>query len=315
MFAKILLLVGLTSSVLSCDRRPLASIKAYITVVRRLDRPVIRYVEGVRFENLMDYRSIDVTNTTIPELCESSVRNLENLETLSMISVGITNIYQRAFRNVPRLKYLSLSLNKISYIQEGVFNELPLHSLYLSANKIEEIHAAAFDNMPYLRVIHLDRNKIRRIDGRWFANSPSLRIVDFNFNGISEVPRRAFENLHPDHGDLVMIKLQHNAITRVHHKSFRGDEHNWVLQLTKNNISGFLSEDLYEAVRHLREVDLRGNQIDCVPDEVNNRISNTMLRINIRDNPISCVCLRRLRQYFRIQRNVVFSTTINCFSL
>lgn len=272
------------------------------------------HLRSVKLSNLDYYSYIDVINTSVPELCANAITDLSYLRSLSLNYLGIGRIEPGSFGNLPNLRYLALSLNNITYLRKGVFNGMNLVKLYLSANSIQKIDPEAFDHMPYLETLFLDRNQIQQLDGRWFARCPKIRMLNLNFNQIAELPGHAFKSLVSEQNELV-IKLHHNGIRQISNKMLRGNEYNLILQLGHNKINGVFTVDLYENVKHIKELDLKANGIHCVTERVIHRIANSRFRLNLYDNPIDCTCLRLMEKYREIQRNIAFYPNSNCLKL
>lgn len=301
-----LIVVLCSSSALSCDKKPLLNVSAYI-----FNRNAgFREVSNVKLLNLELYERIDVKDAVIPQLCEGSVVDMPMLQSLSLNLLGIEEIRPGAFRNVPQLRTLALSVNNITRIPAGVFNHLGLSSLYLSANAISEIAPNAFDDMPGLEKLYLDNNRIKRINGEWFRNTPNIQILALNLNQIEEIPPHSFKNLDTER-NRVTIKLQKNRIKRIHDKAFSGTEYGVILQLAHNEIDTF-SRQLYNSVKNMRVVDLKANQISCISDEILALLVNIPLYVNLDQNPISCECVPRFKSFSRSKKEFFYRTTLKC---
>lgn len=292
--------------VLSCDKKPLLNVSAFVFNRYR----GFREVHNVKLVNLESYERIDVKDILLPQLCEGSVVDMPMLQSLSMNVLGIEELKPGAFRNVPQLRTLALSVNNITRIPSGVFNNLGLTSLYLSANAISEIAPNAFDNMPGLEKLYLDNNKIHKINGEWFRDTPNIQILGLNLNLIEEIPPHAFKNLDTER-NRVTIKLNKNHIKRIHEKAFSGREYGVILQLAHNEIDSF-SRQFYNNVKNMRVVDLKANRISCISDEILALLVNIPLYVNLDQNPISCECMPRFRSYARSKKEFFYKTTLKC---
>lgn len=291
---------------LSCDKKPLLNVSAYVFNRNR----GFREVSNVKLVNLEMYERIDVKDAVIPQLCEGSVVDMPMLQSLSLNLLGIEEIRPGAFKNLPYLRTLALSVNNITRIPAGVFNHLGLTSLYLSANMITEIAPNAFDDMPGLEKLYLDNNQIHRINSEWFRNSPNIQILALNLNLIEEIPPHAFKHLAMER-NRVTIKLQKNRIKRIHGKAFTGTEYGVILQLAHNQIDSF-SRQLYNNVKSMRVVDLKANQISCISDEILALLVNVPLYVNLDQNPISCECMPRFKSFSRNRKAFFYKTTLKC---
>lgn len=115
------------------------------------------------------YDHIEFSEQNIPILKENSIKDIENLDELTMQNCRIEKIEPGAFRNLPQLRKLSLKGNEIDYVPEGVFNNLEISTLDLSQNRIRNIEAESLSNMPMLLNINLADNLIQSWNPRYFV--------------------------------------------------------------------------------------------------------------------------------------------------
>lgn len=113
------------------------------------------------------YDHIEFTEQNIPILKKNSIKDIENLDELTIQNCGIEEIEPGAFRNLPLLRKLTLKGNEIDYVPEGVFNNLKISTLDLSQNRIRDIAAESLSNMPMLLNINLADNLIQSWNPRY----------------------------------------------------------------------------------------------------------------------------------------------------
>lgn len=131
---------------------------------------------------------------------------------------SVKTVYENQFRNLWKLRLLSLSHNKIDYVSVDAFNDLNnLERLYLAFNKIRTLEATTFDSLRNLKElslyenriqclhpeiffklgsaveIWLSKNRIRSLDERIFAKQSNLRHIALNGNKLVEIPKKLFE--------------------------------------------------------------------------------------------------------------------------
>ncbi|XP_055384318.1 acidic leucine-rich nuclear phosphoprotein 32 family member A [Condylostylus longicornis] len=111
----------------------------------------------------------------------------EALESLSLINVGLTTL--RGFPNLPNLRKLELSDNRISNGLENLVTSPKLTYLNLSGNKIKDLEALKpLENFKSLKVLDLFNNPATAIENyreKTFAMLRSLKYLDgFDFNEI-----------------------------------------------------------------------------------------------------------------------------------
>lgn len=125
---------------------------------------------------LQDAYHIEIVNQSLPVLCSGSIKDLPKLDKLKLQNDGITGIEAGAFQNVPVLRDVRISYNKIKTIKKGVFNYLNVKLLNLQHNGIETIENGAFDNMPELTILELDINGNNNCRP-WCKNRPKSTFV------------------------------------------------------------------------------------------------------------------------------------------
>ena len=83
----------------------------------------------------------------------------KNLKAITIRNGVIREIHQRDLKPFSHLEYLDLTDNDIEIIEEGLFNYNPdLAVIWISSNKIHQIHSNVFDNLNKLIHLYLDDN-------------------------------------------------------------------------------------------------------------------------------------------------------------
>uniref|UniRef100_A0A8C5HWR9 SLIT and NTRK-like family, member 3a n=1 Tax=Gouania willdenowi TaxID=441366 RepID=A0A8C5HWR9_GOUWI len=118
----------------------------------------------------------------------------------------IQKIYRSDFWNFSSLDLLHLGNNRISYVQEGAFINLPnLKSLYLNGNDIERLTPGMFRGLQMLSYLYFEYNVIREIQPNSFALMPNLQLVFLNDNLLRFLPNDAFAGT-----NLARLNLRNN---------------------------------------------------------------------------------------------------------
>ncbi|XP_040205232.1 SLIT and NTRK-like protein 3 [Rana temporaria] len=105
----------------------------------------------------------------------------------------IQKIYRSDFWNFSSLDLLHLGNNRISYVQEGAFINLPnLKSLYLNGNDIERLTPGMFRGLQSLNYLYFEYNMIREIQPAAFSLMPNLKLLFLNDNLLRTLPTDAF---------------------------------------------------------------------------------------------------------------------------
>lgn len=118
----------------------------------------------------------------------------------------IQKIYRSDFWNFSSLDLLHLGNNRISYVQEGAFVNLPnLKSLYLNGNDIEQLTAGMFRGLHMLSYLYFEYNVIREIQPNSLSLMPNLQLVFLNDNLLRSLPTDAFAGT-----NLARLNLRNN---------------------------------------------------------------------------------------------------------
>lgn len=249
-------------------------------------------------------------------MCPNAVSDMEQLYSFVLQDDDVEEILPGAFRNVSNLRELSIINNKLSIVQDGVFNNLNVSTLDLSNNEITEIDSAAFDDMSLLRTINLQNNKLKLIDNNWFRNCKKLYNLVFEGNLITSIPMEAFKNVIGKHKYNIYeletsIILSNNKIKFIHPKAFNGIEGLGKLYLDQNQIKS-LNEDTFKGLKYFKMLDLNNNQLKCLPEDTTNILSADVTYLE--DNPWDCECLKIIKRYsIKNKKNVQIQyATMNC---
>uniref|UniRef100_A0A672GPL7 SLIT and NTRK-like family, member 3a n=1 Tax=Salarias fasciatus TaxID=181472 RepID=A0A672GPL7_SALFA len=118
----------------------------------------------------------------------------------------IQKIYRSDFWNFSSLDLLHLGNNRISYVQEGAFINLPnLKSLYLNGNDIERLTPGMFRGLQMLSHLYFEYNVIREIQPNSFSLMPNLQLVFLNDNLLRSLPSDTFAGT-----NLARLSLRNN---------------------------------------------------------------------------------------------------------
>ncbi|XP_042534754.1 SLIT and NTRK-like protein 3 [Dipodomys spectabilis] len=116
-----------------------------------------------------------------------------NAKKLYLSSNLIQKIYRSDFWNFSSLDLLHLGNNRISYVQDGAFLNLPnLRSLFLNGNDLEKLTPGMFRGLQSLHYLYFEFNVIREIQPAAFSLMPNLQLLFLNNNLLRTLPTDAF---------------------------------------------------------------------------------------------------------------------------
>ncbi|XP_014678097.1 PREDICTED: acidic leucine-rich nuclear phosphoprotein 32 family member A-like [Priapulus caudatus] len=128
---------------------------------------------------MSEIRELNLDNsrsTTIEGLTDEFV----NLESLSMINVGLTSL--KNFQKLPNLKRLELSDNRISGGLQLLAGSPKLQQLTLSGNKIKDLETLEplkdYHNLKSLDLFNCEVTNIENYRQKVFELIPSLKYLD-----------------------------------------------------------------------------------------------------------------------------------------
>lgn len=79
-------------------------------------------------EDLRDAYRLEVVHQSIPALCEGSVSGFPRLDKLVLQDDGIEEVEAGAFRDLPVLRELRITYNRIGRVRNGVFDGLKVRT-------------------------------------------------------------------------------------------------------------------------------------------------------------------------------------------
>ena len=119
----------------------------------------------------------------------------EKLEKLYLSKNQIAELSQDSFQDLPSLKELSLSNNKLTSrsIDGKVFNLPNLKTLDVSFNKLSKISRRLLDSLSSLKRLDLSVNDINNIEDGSLQMTSSIEYLNISNNNIREVSPAMFQ--------------------------------------------------------------------------------------------------------------------------
>ena len=240
--------------------------------------------ENVKFTDLEIYGkhkvSVNLNNkifqkslTNITRLLCMNFRlsNLTNLNTgiekISFSNLSMRNIELYYFKNLIKLKHLSINYNDFNIIKNFIFEDLnKLEYLILTYNNITNIESSSFKGLYSLLVLNLNFNAILEL------NIDTFKIMDQSGNHLAKM--------------INYIYLRKSKLKVIRSRLFVFDEmvsidlsNNQIIYIEKNAFS----------IKNIDYLYLQGNKLSSIDEYVFHTINITLL-LSIFDNKIICDC-------------------------
>jgi leucine-rich repeat-containing G protein-coupled receptor 8 len=233
-----------------------------------------------KFENL---KYLNMSNSSISNLDPSFYLKTPKLEVLLLVESRLTS--EVVFKNLPNLKRLDLSLNKLVKLRENLFENLPdLHVLDLSNCETVISEPNLFSNMKKLTCLNLERNRIESDLIFFSAGLKSLNMKECDLERIGDssflkkltelsiliLSKNKLKNLSQDmfHSmkNLKYLDLSQNSFTRLHPEQFISLSNLEVLDLSQNSFTR-LHPEQFISLSNLEVLDLSENKLDMLHSE------------------------------------------------
>ncbi|XP_048840063.1 leucine-rich repeat-containing G-protein coupled receptor 6 [Brienomyrus brachyistius] len=207
----------------------------------------------------------------------------------------------------PLTSYLDLSMNNISELQPGAFQNLHfLAELRLSGNHLKQIPGTVFSGLYNLKVLMLQNNHLERLQSEVPWDLPNLLSLRLDANLISEVPEQTFSGLrslrHLWLDDNVLAEIPVRALSRlpslqamtlalnrimhIPDGAFRNLSSLVVLHLHNNMIQS-LGQTCFEGLHNLETLDLNYNNLQEFPAAI--RTLAKLQELGFHNNDIRCI--------------------------
>lgn len=233
-----------------------------------LKNTTLSYIEPGAFSDL-GQAGLNLDSNQLTTV-STGVFNGTKILSIALVKNQIATINSGAFDDMPFLKYIDLSDNKISQWNPNWFrNTLQLANVIFSANHIEELPEATLKNL---------RSKRRAADGTLVYTD-----VLFDYNKIHRIHPNAFEG----HTEFDTFNLAGNMLESLPPELFSCFEKINTVDL-KNNKFICLSDDELLSMRNVSIVKLRGNPLQEECSQKIRRLSKSEnINVSISGDPFS----------------------------
>eukprot|EP00095_Tigriopus_kingsejongensis_P011078 maker-scaffold23_size669530-snap-gene-5.24 protein:Tk11078 transcript:maker-scaffold23_size669530-snap-gene-5.24-mRNA-1 annotation:"toll " len=204
---------------------------------------------------LLNLSRNDITNDWLNTDAFSS---LHQLRALDLSHNQLARLDSNLFRGMGSLKILNLEHNHILTLEANTFQYQAQHLqiLYLSHNRIENLHPKAIHNLSFLNSLSLDHNQLRNLHRNALRNCSTLQDLALHNNLLREIPKsvRSLPLLRT-------LDLGGNGIKHVKNDSLKGLSHLYGLRLADNGLE-YIDQDAFATVPNLQVLNLAHNKME-----------------------------------------------------
>ncbi|XP_056416506.1 toll-like receptor 8 [Hyla sarda] len=255
---------------------------------------------GSEFVNLPNLTYLDLSFNKLDFDSSNAFQELKKLQVLDVsynakyfIVEGVTHNLN-FISNLPSLKVLNISWNKISTLTEYQVNKSAIEELRFAGNLLNKMWGSwkpnykdIFKNFTSLKILDISFNYLEQLSDIIAANLPrNLTTIYLNNNRLKYWEWKTLS--HFKH--LKFLDLSHNKLITIEPNLSNYTSSLQKLLLKKNLISRLTASFLYKAVS-LTELDLRDNHIQTINKSVFLSGNENFLKVLwLEGNPFDCTC-------------------------
>ncbi|XP_039297788.1 chondroadherin-like [Nilaparvata lugens] len=280
-----------------------------------LSHNLVSTVKKGAFKGLRSLRVLDFSYNEIQELEQGSLHETKQLEILDLSHNKITAFHDDTlFKNLEKLRVLSLDSNQILDVPGAVFKNLPVPSLEildLSDNLIENLDENAFPPVIFrnVKLMNLSENVISDIHSSCFNPLHALTSLDLGYNNLTSVPTQqlaklnllneldlsgnAFRTLQPvAFQSLFQMKVLRLSrmpyLQQIDARAFVDNIHLERIVMNENRLVRSLPKRVFHGNPHLMHISLRDNSISTL--DASFFPLERLRSLDVSGNPFNCNC-------------------------
>jgi Leucine-rich repeat (LRR) protein len=259
--------------------------------------------------NVNHIKLLDLSNSSISEIENDALKELEYLIFLYLSRNRIVSLDQyvftinrrlevlkldnnmldfpqgRPFLSIPSLKSLDISSCSIQSLPEETFVRLPsLEELTLAQNNLQELPRKVFLYLKSLKYLYLSHNLLTALHGDLFVMSKKLVILDLSNNKLQTLHPQMFTFLQ----NVEILKLTENLLKNVDFDVFAPLINLENLYLDKNALN-VLNGSQFSVLNNLTHLDISGNKLDSSQLLLMCHLKN-LTYLKVTDNRLACDC-------------------------
>ena len=265
--------------------------------------------ENIKFTDLEIYGYNQISVNLNNKIFQKSLTNITRLLCMNFKLLNLTHLNN----GIEQIYFSNLSIRNIElhYFK----NLIKLKHLTIHLNNLNIIKNFTFENLKKLEYLILTYNNITNIESSSFKGLYSLRVLDLNFNTILELHIDTFKIMDQSRNHLVKIitniNLHKSKLKVIRSRLFVFDVMESI-DLSYNQIT--VIENNAFSIKNILYLNLRGNKLSSIDEYVFHTINITIV-FDIFDNKIICNCnLQWIERHTKMfeHLNHFFNKNIKC---
>jgi Leucine-rich repeat (LRR) protein len=169
-------------------------------------------LDTLLFDKLINLDNLDLTGLNLDRIDKLQFKQLSKLKSLTLNENKISLLDSSVFNNIINIERLWIASNELNYLSPDLFNGLvKLYWLDLSTNKLTSLDKTIFKSLDNLQDLNLAENYLQFLDKNLFNNLTKLTYLYLNGNKLMSLDRTIFVGLNM----LKEVHVQENPISIV----------------------------------------------------------------------------------------------------
>ncbi|XP_061390169.1 protein artichoke [Musca vetustissima] len=222
----------------------------------------LKILHPATFRNLDRLFEVDASYNQLNEMIPGLPKIVERISVRGNMIGSLPASVVKSL-NLPNLRMLDLSMNRLEHLPKYAFQGLPqLRVLSLAYNRLRSLDDTVFIGSYRLELLHLQENQLMQLDERCLLPLAELRNLNLQANKLSSIT----DNLFSNNSKLEQLDLSRNTIRSIAPAAFEAQKSLEYLDLSSNALSD-MSISLANLIS-LKDIDLSYNQITHINSEV-----------------------------------------------
>ena len=160
----------------------------------QLENNIIQSIEADSFKYLKNLTYLYLSGNKLHPVVCGEFAHLKNIISIQIDSNELWKLERDTFNDLPKgLERLYLQYNKIRKLKTGTFVNSPTKFLSLSHNSISHIENESL-NLTYLRNLELRNNSLEVVENVTFQSLEKLEYLNLSMNNITKIEKGSFKN-------------------------------------------------------------------------------------------------------------------------